>query len=394
LLLLVGGLVAWWLWPSPPPATPVPPAPVIIKIGVIVSRTGPHALEAEAIIDGANLACDELNEQGAQLQVIIVDGEGDPAKFAALARKLIEEDKVHVLIGCWTAEERKAVVPMVQKSSILLLYPAPFEGLEPSANVVYFGPHPQHLVGAARSWCADKKEAVGAYVIGTTSRYSTMTHLLLNEALIQGDLPATIVGESWGPAVKEAWDLDPKLDGRLPSCVFICVDGPARSRTLKEYKSITGDVPAIFFGVTEHDVLALVESHNTSVQLVSSVVPGQDFAKQPRFLKRWQAKHGKRLPGPIPVNTYCGLHLWFLAKRSVGDGGPAAQRKALAAVGPFDGPAGLVSFDDKTGFAVRSMWLSQLTADGAFVKQGSWDTQASGFGRRESAWEGVFAKKQ
>jgi len=58
------------------------------------------------------------------------------------AERLITEEKVSALFGCWTSTCRKAVKPVVEKHNHLLFYPLQYEGMERSPNIVYLGQLP------------------------------------------------------------------------------------------------------------------------------------------------------------------------------------------------------------------------------------------------------------
>ncbi len=54
-------------------------------------------------------------------------------------RKLLVNDNVAAVLGCWTSASRKAVLPVFEKENGLLYYPTFYEGLEQSKNVIYTG---------------------------------------------------------------------------------------------------------------------------------------------------------------------------------------------------------------------------------------------------------------
>ena len=45
----------------------------------------------------------------------------EPSKFAEKAQKLLQDDKVATIFGCWTSASRKAVKPVVEGMNGLLV---------------------------------------------------------------------------------------------------------------------------------------------------------------------------------------------------------------------------------------------------------------------------------
>ena len=103
-----------------------------IRIGILHSLSGTMAISEQSLVDAARMAIDEINQRGGvlgrQLEPIIEDGESDWPTFARKAEKLIVEDKVASVFGCWTSASRKSVLPVFTKHNHLLWYPVQYEG--------------------------------------------------------------------------------------------------------------------------------------------------------------------------------------------------------------------------------------------------------------------------
>lgn len=87
----------------------------VIKIGFIAPLTGPAAADGYSALQSALLAVDYINQQGGihgvPLQLIYYDDALSPDLAAALTRKLIEGDKVAVVIsGSYSGPTRAAAV--------------------------------------------------------------------------------------------------------------------------------------------------------------------------------------------------------------------------------------------------------------------------------------------
>jgi branched-chain amino acid transport system substrate-binding protein len=115
----------------------------VIKIGVIYPLTGGAAAEGRELRAGAELALEIVNnaypaiamnmaknagiksQGGAKIELIFKDHEGNPTQGADLAKKLILDDKVVGILGCYHSAVTKTVsavceqygIPMINDSS-------------------------------------------------------------------------------------------------------------------------------------------------------------------------------------------------------------------------------------------------------------------------------------
>jgi branched-chain amino acid transport system substrate-binding protein len=96
--------------------------PGAIKIGAIVSITGPAAPLGEGENKALKMIADQVNRAGGvagkQIDVIIEDDASDPAKAQAAASKLISQDKVVAIIGGTTSATSLAIKAEAVKAQI------------------------------------------------------------------------------------------------------------------------------------------------------------------------------------------------------------------------------------------------------------------------------------
>src|ERR1044072_6845987 len=122
-----------------------------IPVAILHSLSGTMAISEVSVKDAELLAIDEINAAGGvmgkKLVPVIEDGASDWPTFVEKAKKLITQDKVAVVFGCWTSASRKAVLPVFEQNKGLLFYPVQYEGLEMSPNIFYTGATTnQHIV--------------------------------------------------------------------------------------------------------------------------------------------------------------------------------------------------------------------------------------------------------
>lgn len=90
-----------------------------LKIGAIFSTSGPSSFLGVPEERGLKLKVDEINKAGGingrKLEIVQYDSEGNTTKAAQLARRLIESDKVLVIIGPSSSGESLQVLPIANE---------------------------------------------------------------------------------------------------------------------------------------------------------------------------------------------------------------------------------------------------------------------------------------
>ena len=132
-----------------------------LKVGILHSLSGTMAISEKSVVDAEQLAIEEINKAGGvlgkQIQPIVEDGSSDWPTFAEKATKLIDQDKVVTVFGCWTSASRKAVLPVFEQKSHMLWYPVQYEGQECSRNIFYTGAAPNQQIEPAVDWLLKNK---------------------------------------------------------------------------------------------------------------------------------------------------------------------------------------------------------------------------------------------
>ena len=98
-----------------------------IKIGMIMSLTGDAAAYGTHSLNGTKIAVEEINAaggvRGKKIELIIEDDENKPEKAIDVFNKLVDKDKVDIIIGATTSKCSLAVAPLAQQQGILMITP-------------------------------------------------------------------------------------------------------------------------------------------------------------------------------------------------------------------------------------------------------------------------------
>jgi len=115
--------------------------PPEVKIGVIYPLSGPHAHPGKMARDAITLCADYVNNKwpdlpipignwegipglnGAKIKLIFADHRGEPDRGADLAKKLILDDKVIGIAGCYNSSVTKTVSTVCERYKIPMINP-------------------------------------------------------------------------------------------------------------------------------------------------------------------------------------------------------------------------------------------------------------------------------
>ena len=90
-----------------------------VTVGILHSVTGTMAISETGSVEAEKLAIEQINAQGGvlgrKIKFIQEDGASDWPTFAEKAKKLLVNDKVAAIMGCWTSASRKAVLPVLEQ---------------------------------------------------------------------------------------------------------------------------------------------------------------------------------------------------------------------------------------------------------------------------------------
>jgi branched-chain amino acid transport system substrate-binding protein len=97
------------------------------RFGVLFSRSGVTAAVETTQLNATILAVEAVNAaggiRGRPIELIIYDPQSEPEQFHCLAERLLAQDRVRLIFGCYMSSTRKAVLPLVEAYRGLLFYP-------------------------------------------------------------------------------------------------------------------------------------------------------------------------------------------------------------------------------------------------------------------------------
>jgi urea transport system substrate-binding protein len=338
-----------------------------VTVGQLHSATGTMAISETGSIQAEQLAIDQINAAGGvlgrQIKVIKEDGASDWPTFAEKAKKLLEENHVACVFGCWTSASRKAVLPVFEKDNGLLYYPTFYEGLEESHNVFYTGQEATQQILYGLNWAHDAKKAKSFFLIGSDYIWPR-TSMKIARKHIEAHLHGSVVGEEYYPLGSTNFgSLMNKIKLKKPDCIFAAVVGGSNVAFYKALKAagITGDKQLLLtLSVTEDEMTGVGGENFKGFYSSMKYFQTIDNPANKKFVAAFKAKYGPNsVIGDVTQAAYLGPFLW---KDAVEKAQSFDVNKVVAAspgIELKDAPEGYVRVD-----ANHHLWSKSLIAEG------------------------------
>ena len=297
-----------------------------VTVGQLHSATGTMAISETGSIQAEQLAIDQINSAGGvlgrQIKVIKEDGASDWPTFAEKAKKLLVNDKVASVMGCWTSASRKAVLPVFEKENGMLYYPTFYEGLEQSKNVIYTGQEATQQILAGLDWIAKEKKAKTFYLIGSDYIWPRTSNKIARKH-IENVLKGTVVGEEYyALGHTQFGSLINKIKLKKPDVIYAIVVGGSNVSFYKQLKAagITADKQTLLtISVTEDEVLGIGGENLVGFYSAMKYFQSLQNENNAGFVKAFKAKYGeKSVIGDVTQAAYLGPWLWKMAVEKAG----------------------------------------------------------------------------
>jgi branched-chain amino acid transport system substrate-binding protein len=307
-----------------------------VRVGFLGPTSGIFAQAGKDMADGLKLAFEQVGSQvaGAKIELVEEDTEGNPATAQAKLRKLVNQDRIHVLAGVLLVNIGYALVPPIERDrlpSLFLTTPDDLTKRRPAKYVLrtnFAASQPMHALGdyAARVLKYRKVAAIamdngfGHEGIGGFQR-------------VFEDAGGRVVQKTWVPL--NAMDFAPYLT-QVPrdvdAVVQVFVAGQA-VRFAKQYgeSGLAGKVPLVGSGVFT-DQSSLAGMGDEVLGHIGALIwaPSLDNAANRKFMELAVAKF-KRTPSYFHAVMYSAGR-WIIEAARALDGKVDDRDRFLAAL--------------------------------------------------------------
>ena len=334
------------------------PEQATVKVGILHSQTGTMAISEISLVDMEIMAIEEINAAGGVLgrmiQPVIEDARSRSADvFPKKATKLLVEDKVAAVFGCWTSSSRIAVLPVFEKHNGLLFYPLQYEGNECSRNIIYTGLAPNQQIIPGIDWLtsAEGGRRRRFFLLGSDYVYPRTANYIARKYVEQQG--AEIVGEHYTPlGEREYKSVVDEIVAASPDVIFSTLNGDTNVHFYHELASRGIDpqqLPVFATSVGEDELRGLLPEDVVGHLAGWSYFQSVDTERNRDFVGRFQAEHGEDRVVSDPMEAaYAQVYLWKLAVEKAGSFEVDRVLEAFNSGIVFEAPGGDIMVDPKT----------------------------------------------
>lgn len=324
-----------------------------IRVGMLFSETGVTSVIEISQRLGTLLAVHEINASsgihGRELKLVNYDPQSRPASYRQLAERLVVDDGVRVILGCYMSSTRKAVLPVLERWNALLLYPTLYEGFEYSRHVVYTGAAPnQNSVQLAEFMMRSFGSRV--FMVGSDYLYPYESNRIMSDLILEGG--GEKVGEVYLPLDAQREDFRAvvkRIKSLQPDFIFSTVVGEGTAMLYQAYAEAGLDparMPIASLTTSEAEVQQMgaqyAAGHITSAPYFQSI----DSDVNRRLVESFHRRFGDdKVANQCWEAAYFQTHLLANAMRRVDPGDIEALLRVLPG-SEFEAPQGRVRIDE------------------------------------------------
>ncbi len=343
-----------------------------IKVGILHSLSGTIAIIETSLHNAELLAIEEINAAGGingkMIEPVIEDPQSLVQVFAEKAKKLILNDKVTAVLGCYTSASRQSVLPVFEEYNGVLLYPTLYEAQECSKNCFYTGAVPNQQLDDFEPWIVANLDRKKCYMIGSNYIYPKETNREWKALLEKSG--AENMGEEYAPlGHTEFSTVINNIANSGADYVFSTLVGDSIVAFYKQFKQsgfTAEDVPICTPITTEQETAAMgaenAAGHYTSFNYFQTV----DTPENKSFVERYKAKYGaNEVTNAVMEAAYFQTYLLAQAIAKSGTEADALIFEGLPGQ-EFNAPQGPVKIDEKNHHTWLWARIGKAREDGQF----------------------------
>ena len=342
-----------------------------VKVGLLHSMSGSMAISEQAVLDAEKLAIKEINAAGGvlgcQIKYQEEDGASDPSTFATKAEKLVDQNGVSTVFGCWTSSSRKAVKSIFEDYDALLFYPVQYEGMESSSNIVYTGAAPNQQIVPAIEYLIDQGYKK-FFLLGSDYVFPRTANMIITAQVEAAGLK--VVGEEYaGMDQTDFAAIISKIEAAQPDVIINTLNGTGNVsffKQMSEKNYTSDDYMTMSFSIAEEEVATIgadiLKGHMVSWNYYQTT----DTDKNEAFVKAYKGEYGEdRVTSDPAEAAYDAVYLWAAACEKAESFEVDDILKTIEEGGiSFDAPEGTVEIEGSNHHLSKPVRIGQIKEDG------------------------------
>lgn len=351
-----------------------------IRIGAVLSVTGPAAFLGDPELKTLQMYVEDLNTKGGvlgrKLELVHYDDGSDANKANGFTKRLLDNDKVDVIIGGTTTGATMSMVPLVTKAEVPFISLAgAVVVIEPVKKWVFKTPHTDRMAAEKVFEDMKKRSLTKVALLSETSGFG-QSGKKETEAVAAKYGITLVANETYGP---KDTDMGPQLtkikNTAGVQAVFVFGLGQGPAIVTKNYRQLGVTLPLYqSHGVASDEFLKLAGPASEGVRLPSpaQLIPEQLPTNDPQKAVVTAYDQAYKLRYKTEVSTFGGyaydaLMLTVDAMKRAGSADKAKVRDAIESTKNFVATSGTYNLSptDHLGLDLSAFRMLE-------VKNGNW----------------------
>ncbi|MCP4913348.1 MAG: ABC transporter substrate-binding protein [Oligoflexia bacterium] len=348
-----------------------------ILVGAVFPMTGPIATYGQESVNGIKLALQKFGGEkikGKKIRLIIEDNKGEPTESANAVRKLINVDKVHVVVGSVASSNTLAGAPIAQQAGVPLMTPASTnEKVTQTGEFISRTCFTDDFQGVVMAKFAKEtlKKSKAAIIVDNASDYSKGLSKVFRAEFAK--LGGEVIPTEYTYTAKDQdfRSLLSKVKRSKPDVVFLPGYYTEVGLILKQAKQMGLNVP--FLGGDGWDSPKLQEiagAEGVKGNYISShFSPDDQDPTVQSFVKEYTENFGSQKPGAMAALGYDGMLVVLDALKRAPKLDYASINSAIINTKGFKGITGSITIDENRNARKSAVVLKTLPEGMAFEQK-------------------------
>lgn len=341
-----------------------------VKVGVIAPLTGELATYGERQKNAFVLASEEINKAGGidgkKLTLVIEDSKTTPAGAVSAAQKLINVDRVPVIIGETASSLTLAISPIAEKAKIVLLTPiSSNDNISEAGDYIFrLAPYDSLQSVIVAKWFKDLGYNTAAVLYINNDYGKGLNDSFVREFQKQGG--KVVISEAIGSAKRDFRTQLAKIKNAAPDAIFSPLYPEEAGVMLRQKKQLGIDIPVVGTDPFHDPKIFELAGDAAEGILFTDVAPGSGSVWQ--RLKSTYMDRFDREPDIVVAEAYDAVKLIAFVMNQVGTD-PARIKDALYELEDYEGAIGQITFDDK-GDNISKTFYKYKIENGQYLELG------------------------
>lgn len=338
------------------------------KIGAILPLSGNAAQYGEWGKSGISLAVDEINSKGGingkKLEVIYENDSADPKTGVASVNKLINIDKVKLIVGPIPSTVTLAVAPICEKSRVVIMSSSSSPAITAAGDYIF------------RNWPSDDFEGAAMAEYGIEKKFKKVAILHINNEYGLGVANVfkkeysklggeVLITETYMQGSSNMRPQLTKIKGYNPDVIYLIGHAKENGHVVKQAKDL--NIKAQILGTVGIEGPDLINIAGESAEGLVYTAPAFDPDSHDPIIKAYQDAYVKKFGKKSEIfaaTTYDAMKILALMIEKYGYDSDKIK-DGLYKLKNYPGVSGITTFDENGD--VIKLVMFKTVKDGRFV---------------------------